>query len=359
MFNLGAGYIGATGFQSRRSTEAMVPYRGFTRRLTVLAAAVIAALAVCLAPALSASAATAGPAPLPVNYDFAAGAAATFGSPATPPPGANNFSCRPSATHPYPVILVHGTLANMNDNWQAASPILVNHGYCVFAFNYGGSSPSAGIQGTAVQGTAIQGTGDIAASAQQLAAFVSQVLAATGAARVDLVGHSQGGMMPRYYINVLGGAAKVATLVALAPSNYGTTLDGLTALGRQLGLIMPINSALSTVCTACVEQEEGSAFLKSLNASPTVASVNYTVIESWDDEVVTPYTNAFLPAAPNVTNITVNRQCVLDSSDHLEIAADPVAMADMLNALDPAQPVRVPCLVVLPVTGPVGPVPAF
>jgi hypothetical protein len=50
---------------------------------------------------------------------------------------------------------------------------------------------------------------------------------------------------------------------------------------------------------------------------------------------------------------------VLDSSDHLEIVADPVAMADMLNALDPAHPVRVPCLVVLPVTGPIGPVPSF
>ena len=98
------------------------------------------------------------------------------------------------------MILVHGTLANMNDNWQAASPILANHGYCVFAFNYGGSPP----------GAPIQGTGDIAASAQQLAAFVSQVLAATGAAKVDLVGHSQGGMMPRYYIDDLGGAARVA-----------------------------------------------------------------------------------------------------------------------------------------------------
>ena len=108
-----------------------------------------------------------------------------------------------------------------------------------------------------------------------------------------------------------------------------------------------------------MEQEEGSAFLKALNASPTAAGVNYTVIESRDDEVVTPYTNAFLPAAPNVTNITVNQQCVLDSSDHLEIVADPVAMADMLNALDPAHPVRVPCLIVLPVTGPVGPVPSF
>jgi triacylglycerol esterase/lipase EstA (alpha/beta hydrolase family) len=359
----------------------MMPYRAFTRRLVMLATTALATAALAAAswPAASVSAATTTPAArdtgardtaardtaaspaaghaaasaaaglLPVNYDFAAGALAAFNSPGTPPPGANNFSCKPSAAHPYPVVLVHGTLANMNDNWQAASPILANHGYCVFAFNYGGSAPSSDIQGT----------GDIAASAQQLATFVSQVLAATGAARVDLVGHSQGGMMPRYYINDLGGAAKVATLVALAPSNYGSTVDGLAELGRQLGLILPINSALSTVCTACVEQEEGSAFLKALNASPTAAGVNYTVIESRDDEVVTPYTNAFLPAARNVTNITVNRQCLLDSSDHLEIVADPVAMADMLNALDPAHPVRVPCLVVLPVTGPAGPVPPF
>ena len=53
----------------------------------------------------------------------------------------------------------------------------------------------------------------------------------------------------------------------------------------------------------------------------------------------------------------MQNQCVLDGSDHLEIAADPIALADMLNALDPAAPVKVPCLVVLPVTGPIGPVP--
>src|ERR1700735_5509967 len=77
---------------------------------------------------------------LPVNYDFLAGATATAFAPTTPPPGADNFACKPSAAHPNPVVLVHGTLANMDDNWQAASPILANHGYCVFAFNYGGGS---------------------------------------------------------------------------------------------------------------------------------------------------------------------------------------------------------------------------
>jgi triacylglycerol esterase/lipase EstA (alpha/beta hydrolase family) len=315
------------------------------RRLT--AALCITGVAV-LVSVFSASGASAQSA-LEVNYDFGAAALATFNAPTVSPPGANNWSCKPAAAHPYPVVLVHGTLANMDDNWQAASPILANHGYCVFAFSYGGASPTSDFQGT----------GDIATSAGQLASFVNQVLAATGASKVDFVGHSQGGMMPRYYINFLGGASKVDKLVALAPSNYGTTLDGLTALGETLSLLVPINSVLSTTCEACVQQEVGSSFLATLNADPTVSSVSYTVIETRDDEVVTPYANAFLPPGPNVTNITLQNQCPLDSSDHLEIASDPVAMADILNALDPAQPVKVPCLLVLPVTGPVGPVPSF
>jgi triacylglycerol esterase/lipase EstA (alpha/beta hydrolase family) len=279
---------------------------------------------------------------LPVTYDFATAFAVTVTSPTTPPRGANNFSCKPTAGHPYPVILVHGTVENMDDNWQAASPLLANNGYCVFAFNYGGSSADADFQGT----------GSIAASAQQLASFVSTVLAATGASKVDLVGHSQGGMMPRYYINFLGGAAYVNALAALAPSNYGTTLDGLTTLFSDVGASSPISS-----CESCAEQAQGSSFLDNLNVTPTVPGVRYTVIETKDDEVVTPYTNAFLPTASNVTNITLQRQCALDATDHLEIAYDPIALADVLNALDPAHPVRVPCLVVLPLTGPVGLVP--
>ena len=316
-------------------------------RRAALAAAATAAVAVALASVLTAPARAATR--LPVNYDFIAGATATALAPNVPPPGANKPSCPLTAARPYPVILVNGTFANMDDNWQAAAPLLANHGYCVYAFNYGGASPAS----------PVQGTGEIAASAAQLATFVNAVLGATGASKVDLVGHSQGGMMPRYYLNFLGGAGKVNDLVALAPSNFGTTLDGLTELASLLGASSALNGTLSAVCEACVEQEQGSAFLARLNAAPTVAGVHYTVIESVDDEVVTPYTNAFLPAAPNVTNITVQHQCLLDGSDHLEIAADPVALADMLNALDPASPVRVPCQVVEPLTGPVGPVPNF
>jgi triacylglycerol esterase/lipase EstA (alpha/beta hydrolase family) len=317
-----------------------------TLRLSAAAFITLFITLAALAVSSTLGASTARAAQLPVNWDFAAGALAGFFAPNTPPPGAGNWACQPSAAHPYPVILVNGTFANQDDNWQAASPLLANHGYCVFSFNYGGTG-------------FVTSTGDIATSAGQLAAFVTQVRDATGAAKVDLVGHSQGGMMPRYYLKFDGGAENVHTLVGIAPSNHGTTLDGLATLASSLGAIGLVNSAINPLCTACTEQEAGSPFLTSLNAGgDTVPGVNYTVIESRDDEVVTPYTSAFL-SGPDVTNITVQNQCALDQSDHLEIVADPIALADMLNALDPQSPVRVPCTLVLPVTGPVGPVPSF
>jgi triacylglycerol esterase/lipase EstA (alpha/beta hydrolase family) len=282
--------------------------------------------------------ATTAAAELPVIYNSALGYAQ--GSPTASPAGANNFACKPSRKHPRPVILVHGTFEDMSDNWQALSPLLANNGYCVFALNYGSFNGSGEL--------GIYATGEIAASAEQLSGFVEQVLAATGARKVDLVGHSQGGMMPRYYLRFLGGAAKVHALVGLAPSNHGTTLDGLATLSS----FFPGSEAfLASWCPACEEQEAGSAFLTNLNARrDTVSGVHYTVIESENDEVVTPYTSAFL-SGRNVTNILLQSQCVLDQGEHLSMAYDHIADADVLNALDPLHPVTPACTPVLPVVG--------
>lgn len=245
------------------------------------------------------------------------------------PPGANNWSCRPTPAHPRPVVLVHGTFANMDVNWVALAPVLAQRGYCVFALNYGGPP-----------GSPIQGIGRIEDSAAQLSAFVDRVLQATGAAEVDIVGHSQGGMMPRYYLKFLGGAAKVHTLVGLAPSNHGTTLDGLATLAS---LIPGATELVGAACPACVEQVRGSTFLNTLNAGgDTVPGVTYTVVETRFDEVVTPFTSAFL-SGPGVTNITLQDQCVFDFSGHIGIASDPVAIHDVLNALDPAHATPVGC----------------
>jgi triacylglycerol esterase/lipase EstA (alpha/beta hydrolase family) len=256
------------------------------------------------------------------------------------PPGANDWSCKPSAAHPRPVVLVHGTFADMSDSWQALSPLLYDSGYCVFALNYG-SYAGSGLLG-------IYGVGEIAQSAEQLSSFVDRVRAATGSSQVDIVGHSQGGMMPRYYLKFLGGAAKVHTLVGLASSNHGTTLAGLTVLAN---FFPGANAFLGFLCPACEEQEVGSAFLTHLNAGgDTVPGVSYTVIESANDEVVTPYTSAFL-SGPSVTNILLQSQCILDQGEHLSMPYDHIADADVLNALDPAHPTTPACTPVLPIIG--------
>lgn len=304
------------------------------------------AIAAILVALVGATSARAG---LPVVYSGAAadlyGAAHVNG----PPPGANEWSCRPDAAHPYPVVLVPGTLEGMSYNWYTLSPLLRNSGYCVFALNYGQEPDHlVGLPGAVPAG----GTGEIAASAAELGAFVERVLAATGAAQVDIVGHSQGGMMPRWYLRFLGGADLVHALVGLSPSNHGTTVDGLTTLLEAAGAKGLGGAALGLVCgAACEEQLVGSAFLESLDAGgDTVPGVAYTVIETDYDEVVTPYASAFL-SGPGVTDIDLQAQCPLDASEHLATPFDHVALRDVLNALDPAHARAPVCTPVLPVVG--------
>jgi triacylglycerol esterase/lipase EstA (alpha/beta hydrolase family) len=298
---------------------------------------VVAAVVAALAFAFTAS--TAAAAQLPVVYNGILGYA--HASPTASPPGANNWSCEPSAEHPVPVILVHGTFGDMSDSWQALSPLLYDKGYCVFALNYGSYNGSGSV--------GIYATGRIEDSAAELSSFVDRVLAATHASKVDIVGHSQGGMMPRYYIKNLGGASKVQTLVGLAPSNHGTTLNGIFTLASYFpGSI----SLVGADCPACAEQEAGSSFITNLNkGGETVPGVDYTVIESDNDEVVTPYTSAFLKPAANVTNILLQNQCALDQGEHLSMPYDHIADADVLTALDPADPQHPACTPVVPVSG--------
>jgi triacylglycerol esterase/lipase EstA (alpha/beta hydrolase family) len=231
------------------------------------------------------------------------------GPPPPPPTVMNSPACRPPAQHPDPVVLVHGTFAMTS--WRLIGPTLARRGYCVFTFNYGDL-----------------GVGEIAHSAGELAAFVDGMLARTHARQVAIVGHSEGGMMPRYYIRYLGGAEKVSDLIGLSPSNHGTQ-NPLILDGAALG------------CTACAEQEAfGSPFLHRLNVGDeTPAPVDYTVIQTEYDGVVVPYESAFLhgPDA-RVTNVTLQTRCSDDITAHLDIPTDPVALQWVENALSRSGP---------------------
>lgn len=287
---------------------------------------------------------------LPVVYSVLPAGAAELAHPGANPPGANDWSCHPSAAHPEPVVLLHGLSADMTLNWNTISPLLKNNGYCVYALTYG-QTPGAPFPINQIGG--VQGMED---SVVTVSAFVDRVLASTGAAKVDLVGHSEGTVMSAYYIKLRGGADKVAKDVSLTPLYDGTNIAGLLAplakFGLAYGFYQPAVDLTSIVCGSCLEFGKGSPFLTALNAGggPTVPGVEYTNIATKYDELVQPYTSGFV-TAPNVTNITVQQHCATDFSDHVALAFDKVAAAYVLNALDPAHPRPVPCALVLPGLG--------
>ncbi|GGS71376.1 MULTISPECIES: esterase/lipase family protein [Streptomyces] len=258
-------------------------------------------------------------------------ATASASDSAAPSSGWNDYSCKPSAAHPRPVVLVHGTFGNSVDNWLGLAPYLTSRGYCVYSLDYG-ELPGVPL---------FHGLGPIDKSAEQLSAFVDKVLAATGAAKADLVGHSQGGMMPRYYLRFLGGAAKVNALVGIAPDNHGTDLDGLTHL---LPYFPGAEDLLKATTPGLADQITGSAFLTKLNTGgDTVPGVRYTVLATQYDEVVTPWRTQYLSGS-DVRNVHLQDLCPLDLSEHLAIGLfDRIAFHEVANALDPAHATATTC----------------
>jgi pimeloyl-ACP methyl ester carboxylesterase len=241
---------------------------------------------------------------------LAAPATASAQTPGIPPPGANDFACR-SAQHPVPVILVHGTFGDMTVSWNALSPLLVLNHYCVFALDL-----------------VNRGMAPMDQSADKLAAFIDEVRQKTGAAKVSLVGHSQGGMLGRYVARFRGKLGVIDDIVGLAPSSHGTTQSLAPPLGG-LG------------CPACAEQAAGSDFMKKLNAGQEAPPPpSYTVVSTKYDEVVTPYKSQALSGS-TVTNVVLQDRCKEDVTDHVGIIYDPIALQWVLNALGrpgPADP---------------------
>lgn len=109
---------------------------------------------------------------------------------------------RPPATRP-PVLLLHGFTDNRSI-FVLLRRALGAGGRHVEAYNY---SPF---------------TLDLRVAARHLARHVEELCERTGQDRVDLVGHSLGGLVGRYYVQRLGGGTRVRTLVTLGTPHSGT-----------------------------------------------------------------------------------------------------------------------------------------
>jgi triacylglycerol lipase len=273
---------------------------------------------------------------LPVPYQFLP-PAVLGGMPNADAPGTNDWSCKPTSAHPRPVVLVHGTFGNRSTNWQTYGPLLRNNGYCVFALTYGSTFPVP-------YPGAFGGIGDIRDSARELGAFVDQVLAATGASKVDIVGHSQGTLMPNYYAKFLGGASRIDHYISLAPLWHGTGAAPAPSSSVAFGA-----DPLELIGPAFGQMGAGSTFITEMRAGGVaVPGIDYVNIVTKYDELVRPYTSGI---EPGMTNIVLQDQCPLDYTEHFEIAADRNATLDVLNALDPAHPRPLTCSLVLPFVG--------
>jgi pimeloyl-ACP methyl ester carboxylesterase len=218
-----------------------------------------------------------------------------------------------------PVLLVPGTAyspkSDFSWNWE---PALTKLGipWCVVAL------PGNGM-------------GDIQTAAEYVVNGIRTMYAQSGR-RIAIIGHSQGGMVPRWAFRFWPNTRKmVDDEIGLSPSNHGTLdADPVCILG----------------CAPSFWQQRDKAdFIKALNSyQETFPGISYTTAYTRLDEVVFPNLagqgSALHGGGGAITNVAIQQICPLDVSDHLAIGTyDPVAYAIAIDALShpgPADPSR-------------------
>ncbi|MBM0260587.1 alpha/beta fold hydrolase [Micromonospora sp. 4G55] len=176
------------------------------------------------------------------------------------------------------------------------------------------------------------GFGDIRESARAFKTYVDQVRASTGAAKVDLVAHSEGGLVSRWYVKFLGGADAVGRYVSLGSPQQGTYAANILkfiGLGSCAGIV------------ACQQMSIGSDLLTALNGGDdTPGAIRWATVRTWQDELVWPIGNAALSDGAN--NVLIQSWCPLRLVGHLSLILDGTTYTVVRQVLTDA-PVRPNC----------------
>jgi pimeloyl-ACP methyl ester carboxylesterase len=169
-----------------------------------------------------------------------------------------------------PVILIHGFLGTRG-SMLIMERRLARDGVTVFSFDLG-----------------LFNTHDIRLSAVRIQRKIESILSQVSVDKIDIVGHSMGGLIGLYYIKRLGGAAKVRKLVMMGSPIEGTwtALAGVATVGLLSAgtwQILP-----------------GSRFLRELREGPLPPGVDVYTIAAERDWVCPPGATA-LPGARRMT----------------------------------------------------------
>lgn len=234
----------------------------------------------------------------------------------------NDWNCRSNNN---PVVVLHGLLSNRNLGLNLFEAWLRPQGYCTFALTYG-NYPAFPLIG---------GLKPVPESAQQIVDFIKEVLRRTGAKKVDLVGHSEGGFQALYVAKVMKMSQSIDKIVGIAPPTHGTSFNSVVDLAELLNIRGEAEAVLKALgCPACTDLIKGGAPIKALSNGPIVQAGNkVTIIATKYDSIVTPAGTASFIQQPGVFNNYTQDKCLLDFAGHANIAINTNAYHLTLNAL--------------------------
>jgi triacylglycerol lipase len=226
------------------------------------------------------------------------------------------LSCPSSFSHRAhePVLLVHGTFTNPEENWS---------------WNYLNALPAAGYDVCTVR-LPDRATGDIQVASEYVVHALRSIYDRSGS-KVDVLGHSQGGLEPRWALRWWPSLrTKVDDLVTLGAPHHGTTVaDAGVVIGGP---------------PAAWQMRTTARFIAALNSGDeTPGPVSYTSIYTLTDELVQPVVPNPTAALAGGSNILVQDLCAGRVVDHVGLAYDNAAHDMVIDAFThpgPADPDR-------------------
>jgi pimeloyl-ACP methyl ester carboxylesterase len=196
------------------------------------------------------------------------------------------------------VVLIHGLDSN-SGVWYSMAKLLGEQRYQVAYFAFPSDGP-------------------IAASAERLAVEMAKLHARWPGLRVDVVGHSMGGLVARAYIEGDRYTQAVDRFIAIAPPNHGSpwTRERFLLEANEQYWLWRCNKDWSPIWMftdghgeAADDLKPDSAFLKALNERPRRAGVRYTTIAG-DHNILARFgSNAVGSVAGCVPNVWGLRSC--------------------------------------------------
>ncbi|MER6471405.1 esterase/lipase family protein [Streptomyces collinus] len=196
-----------------------------------------------------------------------------------------------------PVVLLHGFIDNRSVFVLLRRSLVRNGRQRVESLNY---SPL---------------TCDIRTAAELLGRHVEEICERTGSERVDIVGHSLGGLIARYYVQCLGGDLRVRTLVTLGTPHAGTRA-------------VPLASAHPIVR----QMRPGSEVIEELSRPAPGCRTRFVSFWSDLDSVMDPLEAACVDH-PDLDALNVR----VTGIGHLALPVHPAVAAGIREALEAAQ----------------------